>query len=66
MKQVKFNKDISHCCCYLNISKFYDVEKETDLNVFIKDEFGNIHPYPRTWINEQRVVEVYSDGEKVK
>ena len=50
--KVKFNKDIQHTCSTLKIGKEYEVEKETHLNVWVKDETGEVRPYPTAWVKE--------------
>lgn len=50
--KVKFNKDIKNVCKYINVRKSYDVESVDSSNVFVKDESGEVRPYPAMWVKE--------------
>lgn len=56
MKQVKFNKCCLNVCGYLKYDKWYDVYKESGNTIHVKDDSGDISPYAKVWVSEEREI----------
>ena len=57
MKQVKFDKCCMNICCYLKPDKWYDIDHEESLTIYVKDDSGTSAPYAKVWVAEERTVE---------